>query len=583
MGLATGAIARLLEDKRAEDNEDSAYREEHYYGFSLYGRGGDDSLLQDSPATFIFPVGPQGLRVTREFRQTITPTMGGIVAEERGYAWKDIQITGNFGLAPKYGHDDTAIQDLADSQPFAANAGLSGPKWTLRMLQHIFDRYAAMKADPSENQHTRLVWHNFKDNEHLVVVPIRVQINRSINDRLTYPFEIQLRAVADAEAVVVSQAMVFGAVSTIEIALRNSQDTMRNVREALSLGTDAINTLTNSTGATRAYVATADSVIDEATRLLNAATSFVAGTADLADLGNSIVTSLAESVEAALELWDAAEGWPQELRQSYLAIEDTCDQIGSMLDLQADSTRNKQVEGMLADAKSSAVNTTIEGAPDARAFRQASGWSTYIVQGGDTLASIAARLLNDATAWYELALVNNLSAPYISSSGVPATVAPGAVIAVPTGFSSTTSSAASRAGSDEESLYGRDIKLFETTGSRPGRPQVDIKIDPRTLKDVAPIAGIPNLVQATQLRLWTQRGTFILVPRYGMPRAIGYPSTQANHASLKLALKNGLRGDSRIQRIRSLTLSVIGDTVELDASVVPVGSTKEVSVSVAVV
>jgi len=108
-------------------------------------------------------------------------------------------------------------------------------------------------------------------------------------------------------------------------------------------------------------------------------------------------------------------------------------------------------------------------------------------------------------------------------------------------------------------------------------------VDTRTSRDLASIGGIDNLVQAVQLRLWTMRGSMPHYPGYGMPVAVGFGNTAANLTALKIGLKATIAQDSRIAAVLAIRASTAGDILDIDADVLPVGSTTRTTLSTVVV
>tara|TARA_R110002020_G_scaffold27266_4_gene87953 strand:+ start:787 stop:2607 length:1821 start_codon:yes stop_codon:yes gene_type:complete len=589
LGVAQGGVARLIEEGRQIVWEDSAYTEENYYGLSLRGPIGPGNsmgspvALGDGEHTFIFPVGPQTVRYSREYRQAISPTLGGVVVEERGLAWMDITIEGNFGLSPKFGFDSTLQPDSDQPVTPPWKAPLSGPKWTQRMFAHFLDRYAAGKSRPDENHRTTLVWHDYKNDEHWIVIPIKADLNRTIQDRMMYPFTLQLRAVGRTTASPPPKKPM-----TLARLVDGAQDAVRMARGAVGLLGDASATLTAALGQVRYYAATIDSVMDGISTSMTRLAYFLETKDRLAsDIGGMFFRSQTELTEAILLVADANSDFPEEARQALYTAIDQYDRMAAQPDLQADSTQEERREDAVSNAQSEAQSAyggdQTGTPPQTRSFSKWAGWQPYVVQAGDTLRSIASQIVGDATKWYEIAIRNALKAPYISLSGMPGTATIGDTILIPSPIiakKTTTSSTSDDA--TATGLYGRDLKLFETRGSRPGRTQVDIRIDPKTGKDVATIEGVPNLVQACQLKLWTEQGTHMLDPSYGTPPVVGYPNTGATVVALRSAVRAGLSNDSRIQRVLSMIVVSEDDTVDVEATVLPVGGKAPVMIGVSV-
>jgi len=577
-GAAHGQIARGLEESRRLRWNDSAYVQEEYYGLSLRGVAGPDQTMgADGETTFIFPVGPQSVRSSREYRQNVSPTLGGVIAEELGLLWVDFTIEGNFGLSPKYGYDNTkAVVDRQKvTKPW--KSPLSGPKWTQRMFEHFLDRYAICKSRPDENAQTTLVFHNFKDDEHWIVVPVKVELNRTLADRFMYPFSITLRGIQRTGPVKVKKRP-----PAIVHLISGIQNSTRSARIAVGSITDASDTISDALGSIRSYVSTVDNILDEASRALVAVSTLLDAHKRLPDLGRATLQSYVSVIENALIVADKAEYFPQDVRKSLRDLVDTYDALSAQPMFQSGSTWGERVNRAENNQRSGGLDKGTT--PRNYSTDSVTGWTSYVVEAGDTLESIAARKLGTATRWYELAVCAGLKAPFISDSGLPGTAGVGDTIRVPAYTSAKkTGTLSALQGASPLELYGADIKLYETNGSEPGNPMVDIKIDPATGRDVAVIGAIPNLVQACQMRLWTEQGTQLLDPSYGTPFVVGYPSEGSTIVALRQAVRSGLTGDSRIDRIQSMIVVAEGDMLDVEADVIPVGIDTVVKVGVSLI
>ena len=197
---------------------------------------------------------------------------------------------------------------------------------------------------------------------------------------------------------------------------------------------------------------------------------------------------------------------------------------------------------------------------------------------------LAARYLNDSGKWYDIALFNNLSYPYIALTGGPGVLRPGDRLAIPTKTANAPTKSATRfQSSTPEAIYGTDFELEETDFSQPGRPEVELKIDRRTHRDIAAVGGIPNLTQALQVRVWTQKNTYPLYPGYGMPLVVGVNATAENVTRVKLGLRGTILRDSRVALITRMSTELSDDILDFEIDVIPVGATVETTIKTALV
>lgn len=614
------AIDELLEDIRQKTLGDGAYVRSYPYAFELKVPASE--LAVGNSVVFVFPLGPDQLTVKRTFGQTVVPTLGGVVAEERGIVWRDLSISGHFGLQPKKGYDTTnkAISTAEGLGPVPPYTPLSGPLWVRRMLANIFDRYSALKADPETAADTALIWHNFKEEESLVVVPTEVDLTRTTATRQLYPFSIQLKAIAPADKLLL-KADKLSALSAFMKALNSI---VRAVSRALGVVQGAFQEASAFLGEVRYFIATVDSLFDSIGRIVESAEDFVQGISDTIAAGTGLLDSAAAALDAVLSALEsdepngagivASETVPAEVRQTFAEMQDGLFGIRSQLAAFASSYETEaeahaaESRGMsevsdedLDEAAANPATTANEletatiGAgdrarrdadafPRERAFAKYKGFFPYVVMGGDTIQGIAAKFLGDGTLWYDLAIINGLKPPYVSWAGGPNVARPGDTILIPRlGSDNRTNSASRSSGATEEALFGRDCRLVETRNSRPGRPAVDIIVDGRTRTDFATIGGVDNLVQAVQLRIWTMRGSMPHYPGYGLPPIVGFGNTAANVTALKIGLRSTIAQDSRIESVLAIRAVAAGDSLDVDADVLPVGSTAPTTLSTVVV
>lgn len=130
------------------------------------------------------------------------------------------------------------------------------------------------------------------------------------------------------------------------------------------------------------------------------------------------------------------------------------------------------------------------------------GWRSALTDYGDTLQRIAARELQDASRWPEIAWLNDLRAPYLTGSKMHPGVSAGYVllwgspIKIP-GPSST------QTGVTPTEAFGRDVDIGDG----------NLVVDERG--GLVVVDGVPNLRQALQLRLSNETGGLQFHPRYG--------------------------------------------------------------------
>lgn len=552
-------------------------------------------------AFMVLPLAPEGYKVRRVYRQAVTPTLGGLVAEERGLLWREIMVRGSFGLEPKFTQDTSSDQDNQGST-------LSGPLWTRRMVRNFFNKYAELKANPQFAAETKLIWHDVKTDDHWVVVPADLDVDRNSSRRFQYPYAFNLKAIANADAITVS--------SPTASLLSETRDAIGQARRDVATVSAAIQEGSRILGEIRFTASQIDSVIDATTTVIRSTEDFVNGVTDTISVGRTFVSSAAQQFDAVLSLMETSANLPNAVRQNYLQAQDGLHAIvanagafGVSYEQQVAAIRQAEL-GAVGDTRVDLDAAAAAGPPGSadelanqriastdrslvdagataqgRVFGSYNSIIEYAVRGGDSLQGLAGRFLGDGALWYDIAVLNDLKPPYISPVGGRGVAAPGTIIAIPQVVDQTAVAVAgSTAGSNPgANRLGTDILLFETGTSRPGRPSVDIAIDFRTRRDVRTVSREANLAQALQLRTWTERGRLPYAPGYGLPRTIGIAQNEAFATLLQLSHRETIMQDPRVDAIQSYQFDAEGDVVEVDLSVIPVGATSAQAITTSLV
>jgi hypothetical protein len=599
-----GFLEEIAETARRALTGDSWYVDQQPYVLELITNPIGAALIRNSPVTMItFPLGPKQYKVGRHYRQTITPTLGGLIAEERGLLWRSIVISGSFGLAPKFGVDLSIFPE--ENGPPTAIYKLSGPGWTKRLLRNYFDNYAMLKANPDAAADTRLVWHDIRKDEHYVVVPELVEIDRNAGDRHQDPYTIQFTAIADAAGLtfaIPTQALGFlaGAVAVLS-----------EINSAVNMVNSAIQEASAIVGQVRYYAQAIDSVIDNTVRIVSSAQDFLDGVTDTISVGRTFINSVVDAWEEVQALIEQVTDIPATVRANYAMAIDGLDAISAQRSAFGETYAEKSgrieeaEKGQAGRASRTALDEASEQSPpvsasamgrgltstakalvDAgvyerrgRSFANYTGFTDYTVTAFDTLESIAAAKLGDGSLWYDIALVNGLKPPYLTSVGMPGTVKPGDKIAIPV---LNTERSAAASDPDLDPLL-TDFEWDEAPASKPGRPAVTFAINQATRTDFKMVSGVDNFSQALQMRTWTERGALPLNPEYGIRRVVGINRSDAEISILKLNLRENFRADPRTKLVGAIRLNATDDLVDIDVDVVPIGQETTQSVSLVVV
>lgn len=603
-----GFLEEIAEQARQVATGDNWFYKREPYVLELRSSLNPKTGLVLGQAFMTMALGPQNYSVKRVYRQSVTPTLGGLVAEERGLLWRMITVSGTFGLGPKFAFDTSITPDPSRIVPGIGL--LSGPGWTRRMVRNYFDKYAALKADPEVAGDTQMIWHDMKTDDHWIVVPEEITIDRSSSSRrLQYPFTFRLKATAEADA-----GLLKLPISDLGTVL-SAASTVQNVSNAVATIESATFETSNLLTELRYFVPGLDLALEKADSVRISAKAFTAGDTATVSIGRDAVLEAGREMQAVVDSMEEAPEVPASTRAMFHEILDAIDAIAAQnsafgttyqqlvnviapIEAAANDDSRADLEARESDGAPSSVQALdlkrgraqdinlvdANALPRGRSFASYNGFRDYTVKAVDTLQSIASRLLGDGALWYDIAIVNGLKPPYITPEGAPGTVRPGDIIGVPLIDGAGANSVASGSGSEPgQDLLGTDFALEEVSFSAPGRPVVDWAIDERTNRDAKLITGFDNLGQALQMRTWTERGSLPLLPEYGQRRAIGIGQTGAFLALLRLHHRENVAQDSRVIAITSVRMTVTGDLVELDSDVVPLGAENARTISTAVV
>lgn len=209
-----------------------------------YFQNGDDfslsQVLIDNTWEFNFPITPQQLSIQDVYAISNTPTLRGIVEEHNGIKYKNITVSGTFGVFPKRNSISASVPKAesffsgtleaasalgaasirasliaAGKHPAAVLEGLNTPGDKLVSLLvpgskgpgaeydtgyynalvcgQFIEQYTIAKKDP-KNSSWRLVLDMPKRNESYIVTPMGYTSSQSINKPAEYMFQLQLKA-----------------------------------------------------------------------------------------------------------------------------------------------------------------------------------------------------------------------------------------------------------------------------------------------------------------------------------------------------------------------------------------------------
>lgn len=618
--MATSLIAALQEEARQQLTGDTEYVKRGVWVFRILTERFKGPAGADGTAVFPLPVPPDQFRYTLPFGQEVTVAQeGGVIAEEGGINTADIRIsaTTGFKLRPQ--------QTLTFAPGGGVFTGLLGELGGLYqdisgqlsfwiLANRCFEGYSQLKKDPQTAHKTQMELHVYKDGLHLEVVPVTFALNRSAaKERVTYRYEIDLKAIGEAKAIDFVQEDekdIFDELSDNISKIRNS---IQSIGAAIDDVTAAIDELSRA-------VSSVTRIVEDVGSILTAAGDFVNGVTDFLNYPRDLFDSVTALTESAADAFADIAGFPADVAQTFMSISDELDKMkvaarnnfkssyGAIADKYnklndpfygvrdsiGSSARNKRDEQDAAAAQGASsqgrmtVSDTFGGSSkpgdaarrtftgsERRLNRDAySGFEDRVVGQGDTIQGLAAKHLGDAKKWMDLALANSLKPPWITSGAkLPNTLQPGSTISIPisrpeasTNVLSTGSETASGESQAVANL-GTDFELVQQTNGK-WAWAID---STHGSTDARKISGINNLGQAIQARLRTVRGENIMFPSIGMPRLIGMSPLVDQRTEAQLRVRQQIVADSRIERMIEYSFSFDNDALVVNAKVVPKG------------
>lgn len=556
---------------------------------------GDDILASlfsdDEPIEFVFDVNPKTIDLEEPAAVVIQPTQdGGQFIEHQGQIYKTITITGTTGLRPNKRAGDiipvlnvpNPFLDLTQGGNGLPAGELSGFE-RLIQLRNLFRKYFDAKRNPSIAHKVELVWENGKEGEFYVVEPMVFRTRRDSGSPLTASYEMQLRTIRRGNA-------------RVAIDLDPRKTKFNNLIAPKRL-VDFVRKLDQATAAAAALDARVvgkrlANVLIPARQLLQGLRNVVSRSSRVLDIPRASVKALAV---AALELQDdldtdletdeyKTDGITTQLAQakaSYRKIFRVATSVHSEQSLFSQEVSSKYLERARA-YRDPTVGDPITVGDRSAIVNAAAPVGTQLARVGnnDTIFSISLRLLGDSARWKELVVLNNLEAPYISSTGDGLRVLrPGDQILFP-GVGSGRSGVAPSTDNDSNLVkrFGRDLKLVATQ-SAGGLTIYDLDISTRG--DLARVEGEDNLVQAVTLKFATERGELPGHPNYGIRQPIGEKLKIRSLIGFNLDAQGTLLSDPRIENIRQLSFNAEGNTVNVRARVDAAGVDQAIEVGFA--
>ncbi|MBT8430094.1 MAG: LysM peptidoglycan-binding domain-containing protein [Gammaproteobacteria bacterium] len=576
-------------------------------------------------ALFPLPINPDRFEYSLPFANELTPQQeGGVVVEDTGVVIGTITMSGTTGFKLRrqktafHGGGQTRFTGFLPSVGSVFGQDVSGQMAFWILANKCFEGYSTLKADPETSGGTRMELFVPKETLALEVVPKTFGLTRSANsERVTYRYNITLEVIGEAEPIDLS------ALEDEEDIFESILDSITTMRDTLGQIAAVVDDVTAMVDSLRRTWQGLSGFLDDLATITNSCSAFVEGVKSFVSVPRSFMQSFASLAEDASELFSDTATLPADVGQSFAQLGDYANTLivasrdhfrGAWEDVaeayntratprydisrtnpgERDEIAQRASDGASSDGSltpSQVYGGTFQPGDERRArlsaatsrlkSRDYTGFSEIPVGQGDTLASIAARTLGDARKWPDLALVNNLSPPFITTGPkLPGTLQPGSRIIIPVNkpvrpAQVLTTGDPDVGASQANAHLGVDYEYVQTEDGSWGW-----KIDAaHGAVDGTRAAGIGNLAQALGSRLRTERGTNLLYPGLGLPRLIGASQLESPAPEINLRVRQQILADPRIDRLESASFSVVNDAVEVEIKAQPVGATTPRTIS----
>jgi len=517
---------------------------------------------------FNLQINPQELSQDEIFAIEVTPTFRGVVVEHHGTILKDIAINGTTGISPLRGEGGSAF---STGKPILS-AGRSGYEefHELRSYFRVYVEAKRLDSKDNRNGELRMIFRNFKDNEHLYVEPQKFTMKRSSARPFLYDYSISLKGIGVAhasnpktpkfpeelvafiekaqEALDTAEKVIQGSSGIIGRFERDLSDTilnpLRSINKALQAIAGGKARLFGEFGITRRFVEQWNAEI------------------------NRVSYNFKDVMGSRTPSFDKSVGWTPIVKVgASTSLVSSRQREATFNDYQIMNALKKikvVAAGVLVQPlfdKSAAQENTFVTDAYANKFSipEAGSSRSVTILGGDNVQTIAARELGDPDRFKDIVILNNLKPPYISLLGGPGVLKPGQKILIPQTNSATPGGVARNKEwainqflSEAERNLGVDIRLT---------PNADLAIS--NTGDLSLIAGVDNMAQAIATKIYLEPGSLKRHQSIGAGAGIGTKTTQKFLQLSRTRILTSLGADPRIDSIPFATILQEGNTTNI--------------------
>lgn len=168
---------------------------------------------------FFLPIAPQQLTQEEVFSINITPTQRGMVIEHNGVVFKELVISGNTG--------QRVNNDLTGYEAF-------------HQLRNYLRAYAELKKSPNQ-AYAQLIFVNRKDNESLIVEPIKFSMERNKDGPFLYSYRMSFKVIGEKTSPE-SNGILGNYFNNIDSIINDATDLIYGARNTIQRSIDFIKT-----------------------------------------------------------------------------------------------------------------------------------------------------------------------------------------------------------------------------------------------------------------------------------------------------------------------------------------------------
>jgi hypothetical protein len=508
---------------------------------------------------FRLQINPQELTQDEIFAIEVTPTLRGVMVEHHGVTLKDITISGTTGISPNRKEAGTNRDGSPIFMP-----GTSGYK-EFHELRSYFRLYVEAKRTDTDGT-LRMIFKNYKDKEYLYVEPIKFTMKRSANKPMMYDYTIVLKAIGVANdwSGPRDWSTAFDIAESLDKYLDYANEAVRVIngafgiinrfqRDINSVLLAPLNAITQAVNAVRGGLAQTLTQANVTRKAID----------DLKNVARKINLQFNDAVNsAATAQFNAITGRTATLKGNpnrqptydELAISNALNDIDKALTILA-GLNDDMFETDVFQQNSQTADVYGE---DVRIVEPSAVESIDILA-TDDLQTIASRVFNDPDKFRDIAILNNLKAPYISEAGGEGVLKPGDKILIPK-YSGSGSTGV--IGNKEYNITKKMTQAEKAMG-------VDLRINDEgdfivsNTKDLSLVAGMDNMAQAAALKLSYEKRSLKRHVGIGADLNIGSKGPR-ELSEVREQIVSSFLSDNRVESVPYIDLRREGGTILLN-------------------